>query len=250
MKTWYNDDNFWEVWAPYLFSAYRMRNAGQEVDQLVSLLKLQPKSTVIDVCCGVGRHALELARRGYDVTGIDRTKSYIQSCREAAYREGLDVSFVLADAFSAHLGNRFDAAISMFTSFGYYDDEFRNVGLVRNLCSSLNPNGSLLVQIVGKEVLARDFREHDVYEHEDGTLGIQKRSVRDGWERLDSEWTLIRSGELLWKGALSYRLYSGSEMKQLLLGAGFHEVGIYGNLAGAPYDNTAQELVAVAVKRT
>jgi SAM-dependent methyltransferase len=204
---------------------------------------------VLDVCCGVGRHALELARRGYEVVGLDRTRSYIQSCRAAAAREVLDVKFVLSDAYSARLEGRFDAAISMFMSFGYYDDESRNLGLLSNLYSLLNSNGSLLIQVVGKEVLARDFRDEDCYEHEDGTLGVQKRFVRDGWERLDSEWKLIRSGKLLWKGILSYRIYSGSEMKQLLREAGFDEVKIFGNFAGAPYDNRAQELVAVAVKR-
>jgi SAM-dependent methyltransferase len=248
VASWYEDDVFWETWAPYLFSPDRLGNARRDVERLIELLGINPDSTVLDVCCGVGRHALELARRGFRVVGVDRTNSYIECCREAAKREAVDADFIVADAFSARLDGSFDVAINMFTSFGYYEDENRKLGLLKKLYSSLGANGKLLIQLAGKEVLARDFREHDWYTHEDGTLGLHKRVVRDGWGRLDSEWILIRADKLVWRGTLSYRIYAGTELRNMLYEAGFSEVNIYGSLAGIPYDHRAQELVAVAVK--
>jgi SAM-dependent methyltransferase len=89
MAAWYENDDFWETWAPYLFSQARLRNASGEVDQIIELLQLAPDASLLDFCCGVGRHCLEFARRGYAVTGVDRTRAYLAAkdlARRAARR--------------------------------------------------------------------------------------------------------------------------------------------------------------------
>ena len=77
MKDWHEDDNFWETMAPKLFPEERMKFTPKEVDKIISLLEISPDAYILDLCCGPGRHSLELARRGFKVLGVDRTLKYL-----------------------------------------------------------------------------------------------------------------------------------------------------------------------------
>ena len=94
LKSWYRDDHFWKVVEPILFGAQRVANAATEVDQLTKLLQLESPAKVLDLCCGVGRHSLEFARRGFAVTGVDRTGVYLRRAQKQANNEGLEIEFV------------------------------------------------------------------------------------------------------------------------------------------------------------
>jgi 2-polyprenyl-3-methyl-5-hydroxy-6-metoxy-1,4-benzoquinol methylase len=74
-----------------------MLSTKQEVEQIASLLELHAGVSICDLCCGVGRHSLELARHGLNVTGVDRTALYLEQARKKAEAEGLDVRFVRED---------------------------------------------------------------------------------------------------------------------------------------------------------
>ena len=94
---WHEDDVFWTTAESILFSQQRIENTPAQVDAIVSLLNLRQSDRVLDLACGVGRHSLELARRGYRVVGVDRTEQYLERARRTAAAEGIDVEFVLAD---------------------------------------------------------------------------------------------------------------------------------------------------------
>ena len=76
-KPWHEQDTFWDTVAPTMFTQQRWKDAPAEVKQVVSLLGIEPGVHILDLCCGVGRHSLELARRGFCVTGVDRTRPYL-----------------------------------------------------------------------------------------------------------------------------------------------------------------------------
>ena len=118
LKSWYQDDHFWKVVETILFGEQRVANAASEVDQLTKFLKLQPPAKVLDLCCGVGRHSLELARRGFDVTGVDRTDVYLRRAQRQADSEGLKIEFVQKDMRQFCRPNTFDLTLNLFTSFG------------------------------------------------------------------------------------------------------------------------------------
>jgi SAM-dependent methyltransferase len=202
---------------------------------------------VLDFCCGVGRHSLEFASRGFAVTAIDRTRAYLERARRQAEAEGLKIDFIESDARAFHSARTFDAAINMFTSFGYFEDPEEDLKVARILHESLKPGGRLLIDVNGKEGLARKFQERTWTRHDDGSFGLEERKIRDGWDWVDSRWILIRGGKI-WEGTVSTRLYSGAEIRELLKRAGFVDVRLFGSLAGGPYDNNAERLVAVAMK--
>jgi ubiquinone/menaquinone biosynthesis C-methylase UbiE len=104
--------SFWEIWAPYLFSAARLRNTSSEVDALIALLELAPGASLLDFCCGTGRHSLEFARRGFALTGVDRTVAYLNRARAQADVEGLKIEFIESDVRAFAPPKTFDAARS------------------------------------------------------------------------------------------------------------------------------------------
>ena len=246
MQAWHEQDAFWTKWAPFLFEERRWEQAQEEVANIISLLKISPGASILDLCCGPGRHSLQLARAGFSVTGVDRTKTYLQKARNQAEKEGLKVEFVQDDMRTFCRPNAFDVAINLFTSFGYFEDINEDKLVVRNVYGSLKDKGVLLIDTMGKEVLARIFRERDWYEAH-GFLVLQERKVSRNWSWMESRWIMIKDGKIE-EHKVSHRLYSAAELAALLKDCGFTAIDAYGDLSGAPYDHTAKRLVIVAHK--
>jgi SAM-dependent methyltransferase len=247
VKTWYEDDAFWDTWASFLFSQDRWENAPEEVANLTSLMKIRPGALVLDLCCGPGRHSLELARRGYSVVGVDRTRKYLQKARRLAKKEGLKIEFVQEDMKSFCRTDTFDAAVNLFTSFGFFEDPKDDERVARNVYRSLKDGGVFLIDVIGKERLARIFQERDWYEI-DGAIMLEERKITKNWGWLENRWIMLKAGKAE-EFKLSLRPYSAVELSTLLSGCGFAAIEVYGDLAGAPYDHEAKRLVVVARKR-
>jgi SAM-dependent methyltransferase len=246
MGVWHEDDGFWET-VP-MFDVHHWEIAPEQVDGAISLLGLEPGARVLDLPCGVGRHSLEFARRGYRVTGVDRTSAYLDVARERAAAAGLGVEWVRADMRAFVRPGAFDAAVNLFTSFGYFEDPAEDRRVAENLCRSLVPGGGLVMEMMGKEVLARIFQARDWQELPDGTFYLQERKVVRDWSWAENRWILLTPDGRRHEFAVSHRIYDGAGLRALLLDAGFAPVEIYGGLDGAPYDTEARRLVAVARK--
>jgi len=244
MKAWHESDDFWEATAPIMFGNQRWEAAPVEVDQVVRLLGVSPGATILDLCCGPGRHSLEFARRGFSVTGVDRTAVYIDRAQEQAAAEGLAVEFVQEDMRRFCRPHAFDAAVSLFTSFGYFEDPAENRQVLANVRDSLRDEGSLILEMMGKEVLARIFRERD-WGEQDGILFLEERKVSKNWSWMENRWVLLRGQERR-EFEVSHWLYSAAELSAMLKECGFSSVDVYGDLEGAPYDHRARRLVVVA----
>jgi len=247
MWTWFEDDTLWERLESFLFTQFRSRaiTVG-EVEQLLRLIQPPPGAAVLDLCCGPGRHALELARRGFQITGVDRTARYLASARAAATREGLTIEFVQEDMRHFQRSAAFDLALNLFSSFGYFEDIGEDLQVLRHLHRSLKPGGQVLLEMAGKEPLARTFQPRTWHRHtERDEYLLEERIVREGWRWIENHWIWLHGAEQQ-VFTFGIRLYSGAELTDLLVEAGFSDVQLYGSLAGTPYDHTAQRLVAVA----
>ena len=245
-EDWYNDDKFWEMVAPFLFDEMRWAATPVEVDCIIELLGVDPPASILDLCCGPGRHALELARRQYTVTGVDRTALYLEKAEEQAEKEGISIEFVQEDMRTFCREESFDGAIMMYTSFGYFEKEDDNRQVLLNVHKSLKDNGRLLMDVRGKEVVARTFSQRD-WRERDGILHLEERSIVENWTKTDNRWIII-DGNMRKEVQFLLRIYSASELSSLLQECGFSSVRIYGNMEGAPFDDTARRLVAVAQK--
>ena len=247
MGEWFEDDAFWENFGPFMFSEERVKAARAEVDALLTLMDLAPGGHVLDLPCGVGRHSIEFARRGFQVTAVDRTTRYLDAAKNQAAAENLAIEFVQSDMRLFERPNFFDGAINLFTSFGYFDDPSDDLMVARNFASSFKPGARLVVDMNGKEVIARKFRDRDWHHQPDGSLMLEERKVIGAWQRIENHWILLRGADRR-EGNFTVRLYSGVEFAALLKRAGFGDVAIYGSLTATPYDQNAERLVAVARK--
>lgn len=121
-KMWHRDDHFWETFYPILFNEERWSDAPEEIKKATVLLNIAPPAKILDLCCGPGRHSIELARRGFSVTAVDRTALYLRRAKEKADAEGLTIEFVQEDMRRFCRPTSYDAIINLWSSFGYFED--------------------------------------------------------------------------------------------------------------------------------
>lgn len=245
-KPWHEQDAFWQTFEATIFDEERKKLAPAEIEAIVDLLALEPGQHVCDLCCGVGRHTLELSRRRYRVTAMDRTERYLDVAHRHAAAAGLDVEFVRDDMRHFCRRDTFDVVLNLFTSFGYFDAQVDDRRTVENAYRSLKPGGVLLMELMGKEIIARIFQPRDWHQTDEG-LVLYERTIVDDWSQIENRWILIRDGRRHeWR--FRHRVYSATELRGLLADCGFSQVKVYGDLNGAPYDEKAERLVIVGYK--
>jgi SAM-dependent methyltransferase len=243
---WFSDDEFWIAAFPFMFPEEDFTKARDQVEKIISLSGVGA-GAVLDLACGPGRHSVPLAERGFDVTGVDRTPFLLDRARAYAERQGAHVDWVEADMRSFCRLNTYDLAVSIFTSLGYFDTAADNQRALDNVADSLKPGGTFVVDVRGKEIVARNFSGTSSTEIENAGVVVQRHRLLDGWSRIETEWMLVRDSAVQ-RFALRTWLYSGAELRAMLERAGFTSVELFGSLDGIPYDQDARRLVAVARK--
>ena len=244
-REWFEDDSLWQAVMPILFDEKRVESASGEVDDMIALTGIRPGSRVLDLCCGIGRHSIQFARRKFKVTGVDKTRQYIETAKRFARELGVKVNFVVDDMLHFRKED-YDLAISYFSSFGYFESRGADLKVAGNVAASLRDGGKFLIDILGKEIVARNYQRKNWVEAEDYVL-LEERVVENGWTGIRTRWTIIRNGKFT-ELSIFHRLYSAVELIDLLIQAGFSDVKVYGDIKGRPYDTEASRLVAVAVK--
>jgi SAM-dependent methyltransferase len=247
MPEWFADESFWIDLYPFTFSEERLGLGEAEVTKILALAGIAAPEgrTALDLCCGPGRHAVPLARRGMRVTGVDRTRFLLDRAQERGRLAGVSIELVEADMRDFQRPAAYDLALSMFTSFGYFESRDDDLRVLRNVRASLTAHGVFVIDVMGKEWLARHFQPTRSRSLPDGSLLIERNTVVDDWTAVESQVILLRDGP---PRALRSRVsvYSGLELRDRLLQASFATVRLHGGLDGTPYDLAATRLVAVA----
>ena len=246
MFQWFEDETFWTVLYPYIFSAERLEAGASQVERVLALAPPAGRE-VLDLCCGPGRHAVALAAHGLRVTAVDRSPFLLEKARKRALNAGVHVEFVEQDMREYVRPGAYGLAINLFTSLGYFDDRSDDLKVLANVQRSLAPGGALVVEMAGKEQLARDFQPTLSTKYPDGSVLVQRHEVVEDWSRLKNEWILVQDGRSL-SFEFHTRIYSGQELRDLLGQAGFAHVQLFGALDGRPYSHDVERLVAVARK--
>ena len=229
---------------PFIFPRARFEAAEDEIERVLALTGIEG-GAVLDIGCGPGRHSVALAKRGFEVTGVDVTPCLLRRAKELARSEGLEVEWILADMREFVRPAGFDLVISMFTSFGYFDTAEENERVLGNFRESLRPGGACVVDVIGKEVLARVFEPTAATTLEGSAVVFERREVARDWSRMHVVWTLV-DGDRATHFELDHAIYSAQELKDRLRHAGFSSVACHGNFDGDRYGPDAQRLVALA----
>ena len=221
-------------WWRHIFNANYLRTDGDvvednditevEIDAFLSLLKVNIGSRFLDVCCGQGRHALELARRGYgNVAGIDRSHYLITRARSRARQQNLSASFREGDARQLRFrDDSFDVVYLAGNSFGYFESVEDDISVLREIRRVLGPRGQLLIDFTDGDYLRENYQARSWEWIDKNHFVCRERSLSSDGDRLISREVITHTT----KGVIAdqfyaERLYSENELRQLLSDCGF-----------------------------
>lgn len=216
-----------------------------EAKAIVAALAVRPPARVLDVGCGAGRHVLALARRGFVVTGLDRSPTLLSAAAEARDAEGLAADLRLADMRTLPLEGvaPFDAVISLFTSFGYFS-EAENEQVARGMAAMLAPGGRLLLDLNNRELVEGVHGTRSWAERPGGFLLDQFAYDPDA-HRFHGTRILLTGGRER-RYPFDHRVYSEQELKVLLKRAGLRVLATYGTLERTPFNGRSPRMVVLA----
>lgn len=244
---WYKNEQFWVGVSPFLFTSDRRATVSIQVNDLLKMLDLKPGAAILDMCCGKGWFVVELAKRGFRVTGVDYTAAFIGHASRLAEQENVRTEFVEQDVMTFCRPGQYDAVISIFHSFGYHEREDENMQVLLNACESLVTGGTLLLDMLSREQVKS--QQAPMERQIDGTRLSSVRNFDEGAQRVEDQWVIEAAG-MKKEFRTSARLYSANEISSLLESSGFGDIHIFGDLGAAPYKETAGRLVVIARKRS
>jgi len=224
--------------------------AEKEVAFAERALGLAPASSLLDLCCGQGRHAILFAGRGHEVTAQDLSPEYIDLAGRAAAAAGVTLRTVAADMRAIPFEGEFDAVVNMFTSFGYLETEAEDRKALEAIARALKPGGRLLLDLVNREWVVDNYIQNDWHSGNDGALYLEHRELDLVTSRNHVTFTAIApDGGRKELAGHHVRLYTLTELIGLLAGAGLDFGAVYGGFEAQPYAITTRRMIVVARKR-
>jgi len=243
---------WWETffrgpWGEWQARGFMQQNTSAEVDFIVKALGLKAGDEVLDVACGTGRHAIELAKLGIDVTGVDFNGTILDVAEQRAEEQLVEVLFLKNDMRCLRFREEFDAAYSFWTSFGYFEDESHDYVVLRRIAESLRPGGKFLLELLSAETLLPVFEpDRTMPLDASGTQELRQRTRLDlEAGRSETEWTFVENGRER-TARSSLRLYNYRDLCTLLREAGFERIEGFDSMTGQPFGPGARRLALVA----
>lgn len=230
-------------WWRTLFNAVYLKTDGDVVEndantradaaRVVAAVGLEPDDKILDLCCGQGRHSLEMARLGFrHVTGLDRSRYLIRLARRRAREAGLEVRFREGDARRFALrGGAFDTVMVMGNSFGYFDREEDDLAVLSSIKRVLRPSGNLVIDITDGAWMRDHFEARSWEWIDENQFVCRERSLSTDKDRLISREVVVHAE----KGVIAdqfyaERLYSRERLQALLAEAGFRNIRFHDRL--------------------
>ncbi len=189
-----------------------IKKSMPEADFVERVLELKPGMKILDMGCGEGRHAIELAKRGYQVTGVDISPALIKAASARAQQLGLEIDFRVDDIRKFYVQDEYDAVILMFVVLGDSGKDEDDFAILRNAYRSLKPGGKLLASFLNA---ARQFKRENV------KFDLNTSTIR---------WSAdVEINKILHHFTHPVRLYFPSEAQLLIKCSGFEVTGIFGD---------------------
>ncbi len=239
------DDDYPRIYRSRLSSD----NTAHEVDFVERVLVPRPGSRILDLCCGQGRHAVELAKRGHSVVAQDLAESYVDAARNAAHEAGVELEGVCSDMRVIPFESEFDVVINMFTAFGYLESETEDAGVLSAVEKALKPGGKLLLDMLNREWVVNNYVQNEWRREDDGTLYLEHRNLDLLTSRNRVSFTIIGpDGVQRRTTGHDIRLYTLTEIGAMLRAAGLTFRGVLGGYEAEPYAIETRRMIVVAEK--
>jgi len=206
----------------------------QEVDLFTDLLNLSPEHRILDLCCGQGRHSLELARRGFNlVEGLDRSHYLIQKAKDYKKKEGLNVKFREGDARKLpYLPDTLDVVMILGNSFGYFETIQDDMRVLKEVFRVLKPWGRFLIDVTDGGYLREHFQPRSWEWVDKKHFVCRERSLSLDKQKLISREVVshVEKG-IIADQFYAERLYTRESLIEILKEAGFSDITIHGTIS-------------------
>ena len=238
-------ERFFDLHAPVYHENSFTTNTAAEVDFLQEELRIPPGGSILDVGCGTGRHSIGLARRGFEVTGLDLSAGMLSVAADEALKAGVDVRWIRADASRFSFRREFDAAICIcegaFGLLGGEDDPIgQPLSILRNVSGSLRPGGRFVLTALNGTAMLRKYGGEDISEGRFDPVTMVESSQ-------------AQPGEGMPAVNVRERGFVPTELVLMCRSAGMAVSSIWGGTAGRwrriPPDPDEMEIMVVARRR-
>jgi cyclopropane fatty-acyl-phospholipid synthase-like methyltransferase len=246
--TWYEDFfqgincELWEKAMPTEWTA-------QEVDFVINELKIQPGENILDIPCGFGRHSIELSKRGFSVTGVDISTTFLKSLDEKIATENLSIKTVAANILDMHLDEKFSGAICLGNSFGYFDFDKMTV-FIQKVSASLIAGARFIINsgMIAESILPnfQNYAKNKTYTVENITMDVTNTYYPED-SYMTSELLYTKEGNTE-THAYKHYVFTLGEIKRLLKSHGLSIVAAYNSSAKTVYNTGDQQVYIVAQK--
>ncbi len=230
---------------------------ARDLKAVLDRFEVSEGGAILDVPCGIGRHATRLARMGYRVVGLDLSAAYVRRAQELADQEGVGprARFRVGDLRSLEAAipvveRPFDAALNLWTSLGYYGEE-TDLAILKGYRNLVRDGGVLVLYIVNRDWVVRHFDPQgleefgDLVHIEDRHLDLDASWMRNTWRFFRKKGDDLEGIATI---ALEHRIYGLHELRSLFERAGWHVAGTFGGYRMEPASFDAPSLLVVGRK--
>jgi 2-polyprenyl-3-methyl-5-hydroxy-6-metoxy-1,4-benzoquinol methylase len=242
---WYQNF-FGEGWLDLATQWFDSEHTKAQVESIVRLTEVAPGARILDLCCGHGRHSIELARLGYRVVGLDISEPSLELARANAAEAGVKVDFLQGDMRRIPYQAEFDLVVNLFTAFGYLEKEAEDQKVLKAVATALRPGGSFLLDTINHAWLMRHFQPRDWRVFDDGTVLLEDREFDLQTGQNKAAWTTVYSDGRRYSHSNSVRVYTLVEMKTMLTAAGLALRQVWGDFEGQPFGLDTARMILLA----
>lgn len=219
-----------------------------EIDFLVKILRLKKGAKILDLACGHGRHTIELARRGFKMTGQDINSLFLKKAKQSAQRIGLKINWIKSDMRRIPFENEFDVIMNLFTAFGYLENDDEDQTVISQIARALRPGGKFVIDFINRDRIIRTYREKDWTELPSYSILLSKRKFNMITGRNEERRIIIsKTGERKIFNP-SIRMYTLSELITMCRNAGLKFIEVYGDYDGSSINLDSKRCILVVKK--
>lgn len=237
---------WFESWfdTPYYHLLYKNRNdeeAHTFLDRVLGQLPIHPPQTILDLACGKGRHAIYLAQKGFDVTGMDLSPANIQAASRHAHEH---LRFEIQDMRHDLGAERFDAVFNLFTGFGYFETDAENFSVFANVYRALRPQGVFLFDYLNEPYVRNLPLEPAVFTVE----GVRFRTEKEFRGRWVIKHIEVTDGGQVHRFEERVAMYGKAEIEEHLSLAGLRPFLGWGDYRLGNYTQQSPRLIIACIK--
>lgn len=220
------------------------KRTNQEINFIERILSIARGSAIIDVPCGYGRHAVELAKRGYSVTGVELNRMFLIKAKENARKAGVHVRLQRGDMLKLRYKEEFAAAINIFTSLGYFETDEEDRRFFKDVYHSLKTQGQFVVDFTNRDWLVRNFKKNEQHRLPGGITMLIEREFDPVSGKMTEQRTKRSPTKKKARTVMStLRLYTANELIALAQSAGFVFEAAFGDFDGSPLSLTSRRII-------